>query len=1742
MSGIHSNIRGRPEASRRRRRGLVLVASVGVLGVISVMGLAFATVMRLEARAARNYTEAVRAEFVARAGIEDAIGRLRVMAREGAEAAFKDGVPADWYTWRGTAGGAYKVSFGAMKGSNWLDDDEDGSIDGDDTDADDNEKGECGYTDGLGENSFYTLRVEDAASKINVNVGDNLGTILDNLCRVIGPPLRAADQRALVPKWFSDIGIYRSYGSGNRNIDDRIGVYDLFYRLGPDERPICESISGAGYGNFQAIYGDGYAIAGWRSRHGEFTSLEDVRNALTWIERGDGDGDGDDPDNDGQVEPEPDMPEEQLEIEAKFAALKPYITIDSWSDTDQVGYGKFEQVRIAGGKAIELTDRNACWNIKRNPQSAGWIPTTNDVDGQPYAGELQGCYVAIINGVGQGQIKTIAANTADTIILSDSYRDGSEMRVPPNQHSSYIIIGKDGFTNTNWREQLKLYARQPLSFHRSPVNINTASDKVLTALLMGLQTDWGLPGYYMQGIPDDQTGIITRGGQHYFADALWQCPSIVAIGRDNCNAFLTFNVPCPNDSLFEYRDPSQDLHGHPGGAAPYCFFCSFGRLRDVTLRSSRLTYVPTYVNEAHYLAWQILKEREQTEALDLARIDPDTKMCMANGYGSFRGWDDVFYRVFYPHERALKLELHYETTTWVRKPKFVTGAASIAAAQNLQTNSHPGIARLCMANFNSNTGLLKFQPNLEYIDRWGPNFTDLYLPRPDLMKKQWDPLTQTGSDVKLRIRPGELLDKSDLNVGTTEFCFDSAGVYDIQSVGRVYDRSKSVTAERKLRALVKIYDVWRESTQREFVCGEISTAGQADPANTLRKVPNSSNEQRVGSVAVDKFAADEDTGAITTGPAERKALTTLPEALAPKSMVLGHGIYTKTAALALGATSGFGEYVPRHLDPDTGALVDGPGVQPAGYDGQIVLATNQFVTGADAAAAVGGLDNTEDLYMFIGFTGGGAADYARGNPLPQIQEDEGTGVKYFPLDLVSVLGIVNDELFDVKPSYNEAGMCIEGEGRGGDLRPDGMYLGVVGQEVLDGSFEYLTEQNFKHLDSDVYSEQTTDSWLTEGTYCMWIKPSWHHGTVMPASLPIDYDPWAAGFVEANHAAVDGDLQRGCHVLMRNYAIDKTGNRALSSSWDSLFQRGDTGSTKYTTGIAYDAIGYVRDRFEHELFSATAPVANNQTWGSHAFRFDKAGDCFNSNTDLDSKIGMNCEDGNLYNGLGLQEFGGLHMGFEYEFDGHEVETWLPGMLSPTHASGDGPPLLNPGRPYYQMCPFRWFFIGATWNYYAEPRPTINIDCTPVGTPSTDYVVGDHEKHGQPREYEVWHGNPDGTDKNREEITVAHMGAVLLARGFVDTMRTWKRAEEISFVADDPNRYDLEDWAYEQYGSMYHADFYPLKSPIVNDVWGVNRAGGRSNAWDDAGGGSMYQRHFSGTYATVDDIRIHGWKNAADRDQYLWPQTTRERIGRYHLPIDPSGSTGSIPGQIAREKEPSFTSQSLYMSESRQNHTFEIGEDEAEIEVCTVRWTAFTPYFCVDKVDSAAWMESNNEWRFHYDWYFRDPYGTSRFVATKRNSASPAQVRLFWKTGQGKLAQIPSQTIRDDISTYGVASRMSSQRGCKVKVQARNSTGGLTWFPEEKGLFYEYPEGGYEDAAVGCTEDGWQQILVDPATGEHPKCQPRDVKYKVFFRLSMKEYTEGLQNAGAVLLDTPVFDDITITYMRRPKVLEWRDVSE
>ena len=1496
-----------PVTSRRgahaARRGLVLVAAVGILGVLSVMAMTFAAVMRLEARAARNFAYSVRAEFIARAGIEDAIARLRSIARDGAELPYDAGRAASWYTWRGTAGGGWKVSFAASEATNGLDDDGDGLVDARDLDEKADEL--LAYTDWVSSTyttggDSYTLRVQDAASKVNVNAGDNLGVILDNLCRVIGPPLVAADQAGLVPKWFSQQ--QPAYRSSLNGADEPL-TEDLFYRLDDNDRPLTDEMG-------TALYGDGYAIAGHRARAGAYLTIEDVRASLTWVERADGD-------NDGVVEA--DTPEERMEVEAKFAALRPYITVDSWADTDQIGYGKFEHVHTnATGSAIRLVDRNKTWNVSRN-------------DGD---GELKGCYVAIVNGLGQGQLKTIARNTIDTIFLDNSAYPGSEMIVPPSRDSSYIIIGKDHNYDTNaeeWYNEARLYAKQPLSFHRAPVNVNTATDKVLVALTLGLQTNWGPAGYYT----NEEARAIT--GDWYSL-----CPSVLSIGRDGYNAFMTFSLPCPNDSTLagRLRDNKLAAHGHARGSAPYCFFCNHGRPFGANER-------PGHVGEAHYIAWQILKEREQTEAQDVKSDGGRARY--SNGHGPFKGWDDLYFRVFRPWERASDRELSVRPVPLdAGVPRLPGRSSGYSAALTIGSgggSGHPGVARLLMANFNSNTDILKFQPNLEWINRWGANFTELYLPYPEFLGSGRVHMEGAADrDLKLRVKPGELLDKSDLNIGTTELSFDAGGVFEVESTGRVYDGG-SMLAEKKFSALVRVYDVWRESTQREFVAGSIDDArGRGGSA-------------MAGQVAADGVSMRKPGG----GRVARKSLCTYPEPVVPGDYKGADG---RPAPLSVNRR--------------------GRNVKPAGYDGQILLATNMLMKDATENA-----DSSVTFYH--SFTGQMGADVARGKATPLTTS----------VDEVGILGAIDNEDVDVTPTRDRRGVYIEGEGKGGDLRPDGVFLGVVGSTMQDGSFEFETDGNFASR---------------RGVISMWVKPNWCHGIYKEASMPVSY-------------LSDPSEEKGSTVPITKYP-----------GWPTPIQR-------YTSDSQRGALGYVRERFEHEFFNATMAGTGG---GAHNFSFSKAGDFQHCG------ISPNVWDDDRYS----SPTGAMLSWIETR---HDWDFWfqVPGVV---HTKSN--------KPYFQIAPFRWNFIGLAWNYDVPYRGAFKASDADQGRIPT----GTPWERGRRQGNTLYKGASYGEDPCEAGTKDKHLSLVMQGRMFVDTMRGWDTP--LSGFPGDDLETRLQSWAYDTNSTLFGygggAERFPFSNAPSPDYFGINRARPETQ--------HLYNRRYSGTYATVDELTISdAWpdpRNVSNEGLY-WPQH-RRKSGRYYF--DRTG-----------RQRPAFTSQALFDSERSQGFVFRDAERDEVIELGTVRWTVFTPYYCIHQ-------PGLSDYTFPYDTYFIEAQGIG---------STQSRVSQSWRPGPHEWRN-------------GPRSRNSSQRGCTVSVLS-----GRSEKPTEE--MYEY----YDPEA-------WSPILAAGARNVHARSTPQDLKYVVRFGFSQEEYNRA--SADSVLLDSPVFDDITITYLRRPKILQWRDVSE
>ncbi|MBI2922321.1 MAG: hypothetical protein HYY18_14810 [Planctomycetes bacterium] len=103
----------------------------------------------------------------------------------------------------------------------------------------------------------------------------------------------------------------------------------------------------------------------------------------------------------------------------------------------------------------------------------------------------------------------------------------------------------------------------------------------------------------------------------------------------------------------------------------------------------------------------------------------------------------------------------------------------------------PGLDRfkiaLIHANCNPNTDIRKLNPDLLMIDS--------------------NPVRNSVDFVRL--------DKSDITVKSTELCFSSMGLFEIEALGRVYSSGR-IMAEERIETVMKLYDVLRYTTQEQF--------------------------------------------------------------------------------------------------------------------------------------------------------------------------------------------------------------------------------------------------------------------------------------------------------------------------------------------------------------------------------------------------------------------------------------------------------------------------------------------------------------------------------------------------------------------------------------------------------------------------------------------------------------------------------------------------------------------------------------------------------------------------------------------------------------------------------------------------------------------------------------------------------------------------------------------------------------
>lgn len=88
---------------------------------------------------------------------------------------------------------------------------------------------------------------------------------------------------------------------------------------------------------------------------------------------------------------------------------------------------------------------------------------------------------------------------------------------------------------------------------------------------------------------------------------------------------------------------------------------------------------------------------------------------------------------------------------------------------------------------------------------------------PDLIQVNPNPAALASSPLSAPARVEKFLhmDRSDLVSFNTEWCFNSGGHYEIESVGRVYD-GEELVAEESIWTVLKLFDTWRATSQEDF--------------------------------------------------------------------------------------------------------------------------------------------------------------------------------------------------------------------------------------------------------------------------------------------------------------------------------------------------------------------------------------------------------------------------------------------------------------------------------------------------------------------------------------------------------------------------------------------------------------------------------------------------------------------------------------------------------------------------------------------------------------------------------------------------------------------------------------------------------------------------------------------------------------------------------------------------------------
>ncbi len=227
----------------------------------------------------------------------------------------------------------------------------------------------------------------------------------------------------------------------------------------------------------------------------------------------------------------------------------------------------------------------------------------------------------------------------------------------------------------------------------------------------------------------------------------------------------------------------------------------------------------------------------------------------------------------------------------------------------------------------------------------------------DVLKANFNPnchLNETNPDENLHLR----VDKTDLFVNSTEFCFMPTGYFEVESLGRVVrpiDQNvedvtigaNKLVAQAKVKAVYKLYEMLRETTQKHFYAGTLAPRGASwDTSNnmSLEVGPEPDNGEFLGNLGKPGEPDNEWGGYLALPTVGGLGVTH------PKNSMLT----TAQAGLKAAIPPGVLMYVPFALDQDAALHIFGQGKEIASIkDGANDTVDNwpDIVSGAPAKSA-----------------------------------------------------------------------------------------------------------------------------------------------------------------------------------------------------------------------------------------------------------------------------------------------------------------------------------------------------------------------------------------------------------------------------------------------------------------------------------------------------------------------------------------------------------------------------------------------------------------------------------------------------------------------------------------------------------------------------------------------------------------------------------------------------------------------